>query len=111
MSDLKPPPRRTSKAISPPKSKPAVPAKSVGRAVRARTPKPVDRATAIEIFRRFHAAEPEPKGELEHTNAYTLLVAVALSAQSTDVGVNKATRNLFPIADTPQRMLDLGEEG
>jgi endonuclease-3 len=111
MSDLKPPPRRTSKAISPPKSKPAVPAKAVGRAVRARTPKPVDRATAIEIFRRFHAAEPEPKGELEHTNAYTLLVAVALSAQSTDVGVNKATRNLFPIADTPQRMLDLGEEG
>ena len=79
--------------------------------MRARTPKPVDRATMIEIFRRFHAAKPEPKGELEHTNAYTLLVAVALSAQSTDVGVNKATRSLFPIADTPQRMLDLGEEG
>jgi len=64
-----------------------------------------------EIFRRFHAAEPEPKGELEHVNAFTLLVAVALSAQATDVGVNKATRGLFQIADTPQRMLDLGEEG
>ncbi|MBW4974461.1 endonuclease III [Roseovarius mucosus] len=64
-----------------------------------------------EIFARFEAAEPEPKGELEHVNAYTLVVAVALSAQATDVGVNKATRDLFKIADTPQKMLDLGEEG
>ena len=64
-----------------------------------------------EIFRRFHAAEPEPKGELEHVNAYTLVVAVALSAQATDAGVNKATRGLFAVADTPQKMLDLGEEG
>ena len=64
-----------------------------------------------EIFRRFQEAEPEPQGELEHTNAFTLLVAVALSAQATDKGVNKATRDLFPIADTPQKMLDLGEEG
>jgi len=64
-----------------------------------------------EIFRRFEAAEPHPKGELEHTNAYTLLVAVALSAQATDVGVNKATRALWPIADTPEKMLALGEEG
>lgn len=63
-----------------------------------------------EIFLRFQAAEAEPKGELDHTNAYTLLVAVALSAQATDVGVNRATKNLFPIADTPQKMLDLGEE-
>ncbi|WP_212525157.1 endonuclease III [Actibacterium sp. MT2.3-13A] len=63
------------------------------------------------IFTRFHAQEPEPKGELEHVNAYTLLVAVALSAQATDVGVNKATRKLFQIADTPQKMLSLGEEG
>ena len=55
-----------------------------------------------EIFSRFHAAEPEPKGELEHVNAYTLVVAVALSAQATDAGVNKATRELFKIADTPQ---------
>ena len=66
--------------------------------------------TVREIFARFHAAEPEPKGELEHLNAYTLLVAVALSAQATDAGVNKATRALFEVADTPQKMLDLGEE-
>lgn len=64
-----------------------------------------------EVFRRFAQAEPAPKGELEHTNAFTLLVAVALSAQATDVGVNRATRGLFPIADTPQKMLALGEEG
>jgi endonuclease III len=64
-----------------------------------------------EIFRRFHAANPEPKGELEYVNAYTLLVAVVLSAQATDVGVNKATRALFRIADTPQKMLALGLKG
>ncbi|MFD1911577.1 endonuclease III [Halodurantibacterium flavum] len=64
-----------------------------------------------EIFSRFREAEAEPKGELEHLNAYTLLVAVALSAQATDAGVNRATRALFQIADTPQKMLDLGEEG
>lgn len=63
------------------------------------------------IFKRFQAAEPEPKGELDHTNAYTLLVAVALSAQATDVGVNKATKKLFAIADTPERMVALGEAG
>ena len=64
-----------------------------------------------EIFERFHAAEPEPKGELDHVNAFTLLVAVALSAQATDVGVNKATKELFKMADTPEKMLALGEEG
>ncbi|EAQ01112.1 endonuclease III [Pseudooceanicola batsensis HTCC2597] len=64
-----------------------------------------------EIFDRFQAADPEPKGELEHVNAYTLVVAVALSAQATDAGVNKATRGLFQVADTPQKMLALGEEG
>lgn len=63
-----------------------------------------------EIFSRFQASEPEPKGELDHTNAYTLLVAVALSAQATDIGVNRATRDLFKIVETPQQMLDLGEE-
>jgi len=63
------------------------------------------------IFTRFQAGEAHPKGELDHTNAYTLVVAVALSAQATDIGVNKATKALFPIADTPQKMLDLGEEG
>jgi endonuclease III len=73
--------------------------------------KQLDYKTIFEIFRRFHAAEPTPEGELEHVNAYTLLVAVALSAQATDVGVNKATRGLFPVADTPQKMLDLGLEG
>jgi endonuclease III len=71
----------------------------------------LDYATISEIFRRFHAAEPEPRGELDHTNAYTLLVAVALSAQATDKGVNRATEALFRIADTPQKMLALGEEG
>ena len=64
-----------------------------------------------EIFERFHAADPEPKGELDHVNAFTLVVAVALSAQATDVGVNKATKELFRIADTPEKMLALGEEG
>jgi len=63
-----------------------------------------------EIFERFQAAEAAPKGELNHTNAYTLVVAVALSAQAPDAGVNKATEALFKIADTPQKMLDLGEE-
>jgi len=64
-----------------------------------------------EIFTRFRAAEPEPKGELEHVNAFTLLVAVALSAQATDKGVNRATRALFAVVDTPEAMLALGEEG
>ncbi len=67
--------------------------------------------TIHEIFTRFQTAEPEPKGELEHLNAYTLLVAVALSAQATDVGVNRATRELFKVADTPEKMLALGEDG
>jgi endonuclease-3 len=76
-----------------------------------RQPKPVDRATLVEVFRRFREANPSPKGELEHVNPYTLLVAVVLSAQSTDAGVNKATRALFALADTPQKMLALGEDG
>ena len=63
------------------------------------------------IFARFQALEPEPKGELHHVNAFTLVVAVALSAQATDAGVNKATARLFEIADTPEKMLALGEEG
>ncbi len=64
-----------------------------------------------EAFARFARERPEPEGELAHTNAYTLLVAVALSAQATDKGVNKATARLFEIADTPEKMLALGEEG
>ena len=63
-----------------------------------------------EIFRRFAVQRPEPKGELEHVNAFTLLVAVVLSAQATDAGVNKATRALFAAADTPEEMLALGED-
>ncbi|MGV6889037.1 endonuclease III [Rhodophyticola sp. SM2404] len=73
--------------------------------------KQLDYHTIHEIFSRFQAAEAEPEGELNHVNVYTLLVAVALSAQATDAGVNKATAELFKIADTPQKMLDLGEEG
>jgi endonuclease-3 len=73
--------------------------------------KQLDYHTIREIFTRFQDSEPEPKGELEHVNVYTLTVAVALSAQATDAGVNKATRALFQIADTPQKMLDLGEAG
>ncbi len=61
-----------------------------------------------EFFKRLHAIDPEPKSDLEYTNPYTLLVAVTLSAQATDEGVNKATKNLWPIADTPQKMVDLG---
>ena len=68
-------------------------------------------AEIAAIFERFRQQRPEPKGELNHVNPYTLLVAVVLSAQATDVGVNKATANLFPIADTPQKMLALGEDG
>lgn len=61
-----------------------------------------------EFFKRLHAIDPEPKSDLEYTNTYTLLVAVTLSAQATDEGVNKATKNLWPIADTPQKMVELG---
>jgi endonuclease-3 len=64
-----------------------------------------------EFFHRLAARNPEPKGELEYKNPFTLLVAVVLSAQSTDAGVNKATRSLFTVADTPEKMLALGEEG
>ena len=71
----------------------------------------LDFLTLREIFSRFQAAEAEPRGELEHVNVYTLLVAVALSAQATDAGVNKATRGLWPVADTPEKMLALGEDG
>ena len=64
-----------------------------------------------EIFRRFHDIEPEPKGELNSVNDFTCLVAVVLSAQATDSGVNRATAALFNAVDTPEKMLALGEEG
>ena len=71
--------------------------------------KPWTPAEVYEAFSRFRKANPEPKGELEHLNPFTLLVAVVLSAQATDAGVNKATRTLFAVADTPQKMIELGE--
>ena len=66
-------------------------------------------AEVEEAFRRFHAADPNPETELEHGNVFTLLVAVVLSAQATDAGVNKATPALFRVADTPAKMIKLGE--
>jgi endonuclease III len=71
---------------------------------------PPDPARVAEIFRRFEAANPHPKGELDYVNAFTLLIAVVLSAQATDLGVNKATRTLFAVADTPAKMAALDEE-
>ena len=106
-------PRSPSKAVraalSPPKGK------------RSRAPKtapvgavigwPPDEDRVEEIFVRLSGVMPDPKTELDFVNPYTLVVAVALSAQATDVGVNKATKALFAVADTPQKMLALGEEG
>ena len=66
-------------------------------------------ALAEIVFERLSAVEPVPKGELDYVNPFTLLVAVVLSAQATDAGVNKATRSLFAVADTPQKMAALGE--
>jgi endonuclease-3 len=76
----------------------------------SKKPKLWTAAEVREAFVRFRKANPEPKGELEHLNSFTLLVAVVLSAQATDAGVNRATRALFPIADTPEKMFALGEE-
>ncbi len=95
------------------RSKPAPP--KAGSTAKPATPKrprqtKPDPKIVREIFERFQAAEPHPKGELEHVNAFTFLVAVVLSAQATDAGVNKATRALFAAADTPEKMLALGEE-
>lgn len=68
------------------------------------------KADIHEFFRRLEERDPKPKGELDYTNPYTLVVAVALSAQATDIGVNKATKELFKVVSTPQEMLELGEE-
>jgi endonuclease-3 len=110
------PPTPAAKSVSPPKSSPAASAKPGSKpprkaAVRARRPRlsPAEKDRIAEIFRRFEAAEPDPKGELHWRNPFTFLVAVALSAQATDKSVNKATEPLFAMADTPQKMLDLGE--
>ncbi len=72
---------------------------------------PAERARIQALFERFEAVESDPRTELSYTSPYTLLAAVALSAQATDVSVNKATARLFAVADTPAKMLDLGEEG
>ena len=71
----------------------------------------IDKPAIEAIFRRFHQAEPRPKTELVAPNPFCLLVAIVLSAQATDVSVNKATKSLFAVADTPQKMLALGEKG
>src|SRR5260221_2500431 len=96
------------------KAKPARPGRKAKAAIaktpRSKATKPWTPEEVREVFERFQKANPEPRGELEHLNPYTLLVAVVLSAQATDAGVNRATRELFEIADTPERMLDLGEE-
>ncbi|WP_316166391.1 MULTISPECIES: endonuclease III [unclassified Bradyrhizobium] len=91
-----------------PTAKPKSPARPVKTASKAA--RPWTSAEIREAFSRFAQANPEPKGELEHLNPYTLLVAVVLSAQATDAGVNKATRPLFAVADTPQKMIALGED-
>jgi endonuclease III len=94
-------PSRPASKRKPPKQKPSkqVPSKQ----------KPWTEAEIEEAFRRLREANPEPRGELEHINPYTLLVAVVLSAQATDAGVNKATRALFAQVDTPEKMVALGE--
>jgi len=91
-------------------SKPAVRPKSKAMSKSAFKAKPWTEAEIEEVFRRFRAANPEPRGELQHINPYTLLVAVVLSAQATDAGVNKATPALFAAADTPEKMVALGED-
>ena len=96
----------------------ASPARPIRKAAKASKPKsakpkgfkPWSPDEVREAFTRFQKANPEPKGELEHLNPFTLLVAVVLSAQATDAGVNRATRALFAIADTPEKMLALGED-
>jgi len=71
----------------------------------------LNRQQIFEFFDRLAADNPNPEGELDYVNEFTLLVAVVLSAQATDVGVNKATKNLWPVADTPEKMYALGVDG
>jgi endonuclease-3 len=97
---------RKSKAarVKAPKSRAKADAKTVGAALPQWTTAEIE-----EAFRRFAKANPAPRGELQHINPFTLLVAVVLSAQATDAGVNKATPALFALADTPEQMVALGE--
>ncbi|MTI01111.1 endonuclease III [Roseibium sp. RKSG952] len=92
------------------KAKPVRKAPSVDNPGRVLKRSRYTKAETYAIFGRFHADNPEPEGELDYVNAFTLLVAVVLSAQATDVGVNRATKNLFLIADTPEKMVALGED-
>ena len=97
--------RRTGKSKTG-KSKPGRPPRGARKGTK---PRPLSAAEVEEAFRRFAKANPEPRGELEHVDSYTLLIAVVLSAQATDAGVNKATPALFAAADTPAKMVALGE--
>jgi endonuclease-3 len=82
-----------------------------GKKSKRKLPRPkLTRAQIAEIYKHLHSLDPAPRTELHYQNPYTLVVAVALSAQSTDVGVNKATKALFEKADTPEKMLALGED-
>ncbi len=89
----------------------ARPAKTAAKSRQRRKLKPAEAARIEEIFHRFLASSDDPRTELDYDSPYTLVTAVALSAQATDVSVNKATAKLFKVADTPQKMLALGEEG
>ena len=84
---------------------------AAARARAARRLSPAERARIAALFERFEAGESDPRTELDYDSPFTLVVAVALSAQATDVSVNKATAKLFEVADTPQKMLALGEAG
>jgi endonuclease-3 len=95
--------------VKPPKAQAKADQKVLHGKTKASLTKPWSQAEVEEAFRRFQAAMPEPKGELQHINPFTLLVAVVLSAQATDAGVNKATPALFNLADTPEKMAALGE--
>jgi len=96
--------KQKSAILKPPSKQEAADAKAAAGALPQWT-----KAQIEEAFRRFKKANPEPKGELQHINPFTLLVAVVLSAQATDAGVNKATPALFALADTPEKMVKLGE--
>jgi endonuclease-3 len=100
---------KPSKRPSDPAQSAAAPAVAGKRPSKA-APRALTKAEIAEVFRRFQEAVPVPKGELNSTNAFTFLVAVVLSAQATDVGVNKATPALFALADSPEKMVALGED-
>jgi endonuclease III len=117
MKTIKPRAKKISAKTMPPPKKTAKPAAANSAAAESaaakpaarKRPEPADAATVREIFRRFAATEPHPVGELAYKNPFTLLVAVVLSAQATDAGVNKATPALFALGDTPEKMRALGE--